>query len=346
MDFAKPFDEDDYSAEADPTHTHGHEPVQLRTFVSVAFVRQVLAGPYSWYQVFVEKRKRPFTDEWAWAFPQGCFIEEGRGCDLPNIRKTVQMCVDKMRRHVGRGLHIRDYRAIQEYTLRNEVPDVINQPTAKSIFVVFRLREEEHADMRKFREPHPPPEAMWITESELADHALIGEPRAYGYRVCPFTIANWQHLPTHLQFASSTPPLVLYHGTGLSYVEPILRLGLKPGGDSDSAMLGPGIYLARWDKARDFAFHTVDNIPRMEPGVVFRVIVCGAASEGTVLVLTADHVCLCGCARAFVDHTGVQGRGYAVTAVPDNAGSATRRAEWCVHASASKRILLDGCCFV
>jgi hypothetical protein len=199
--------------------------------------------------------------------------------------------------------------------------DSVWSPTALSVAL---LQEEGR----------PVPEVVWAVESELCDHKDVGQAAVFGIPVCPFTIEAWQSLPMDCQFASITPPIVLYHGTGLAAARAISRKGLRPGSASAQAMLGPGVYLARWNKASDFGRHTVDNIMRMEPGIVARVLLCGIGGAGSapnIRQLTRHDVCTCGCARAFVDHEGLQARGFAITMVPDHAGSATRRAEWCVR---------------
>jgi hypothetical protein len=94
-------------------------------------------------------------------------------------------------------------------------------------------------------------------------------------------------------------------------------------------MLGVGVYCARWDKACDFARHDVDNVARVDGGAVLRVALC-LPHPSALRVLGPEDVCDCGCARAFVDHTGARGVGFSGVAVPDNAGSATRRVEVCV----------------
>jgi hypothetical protein len=172
-------------------------------------------------------------------------------------------------------------------------------------------------------------QGAWVSESELARHATLGDPAAYGVPISPGSLDVWHQLPLDCQFASTSPPLVLYHGTSAEAVPGILALGLKPGADSAVAMLGPGVYLARWDKAVDFARHDADNKPRAVPGCVLRVVMQAAPDQ--VRVLGPADVCECGCGRSCVDHLGTFAKGgVKVVAVPDFASGASRRAEWCI----------------
>ena len=102
------------------------------------------------------------------------------------------------------------------------------------------------------------------------------------------------------------------------------------------SMLGPGVYLAKWDKATSFATHDASNTARSEHGVVVRCI----AFTGSTCTMARDMVCTCGCGVPFVDHQTHYGKGYRTTYVPDHSLPATRRAEWCIRDPAA--IVCDG----
>jgi len=122
-----------------------------------------------------------------------------------------------------------------------------------------------------------------------------------------------------------TPPIVVYHGTDGLTASIIAASGMLP--SSKAGMLGPGIYFAKWEKARDFGLEDAERVKRNERGCVVRVILTAA----TCKEMTVADVCTCGCARAFVDHNVHHGASFNMTFVPDNSLPATRRAEWCVR---------------
>lgn len=330
MEFLTPFDEDTVATGAPSAPTPTPPPPKPSLFVAVAIVQRCRRGPFSWFQVLLEHSRKHAK----WAFPQLPLDERERGEPEPEAAAVAAAAETCVRRAVRR-LHGAQSRAVLRRVIGRE-PDRVLRPSRRTVFVVFCLDSDEVCGERDVSvgvvmPMQDLPSLVWAVESELSDHAAVGPPVVYGIPVCPFSVEAWQALPPGCRFASTSPPLVLYHGTGLSRAPGITKAGLKPGPGSSWAMLGPGVYLARWDKASDFARHTVDNVVRTEPGAVFRVMVCGAADERLVRTLTAEDVCVCGCARAFVDHEGLYGKGFVLTAVPDNAGSATRRAEWCAH---------------
>jgi hypothetical protein len=170
-----------------------------------------------------------------------------------------------------------------------------------------------------------PPAFFWLAESEVAAHVALGPPAAFGCPIARRSLAALRALPLHLQFASMTPPLVLYHGTDAATAALIATAGMLP--SAKGGMLGPGMYFAKWDKAAQFAREDADRVARAVPGAVCRVILLDAPTR----TMTVDDVCTCGCARPYVDHNGRHAAGTAVTYVPDNSLPATRRAEWCVR---------------
>jgi hypothetical protein len=184
------------------------------------------------------------------------------------------------------------------------------------------------------------PMNAWLTESELCDHDTMGRASAFGVPVDRFSLQFWSI--RRARFASDLPPLVLYHGTGLSAVAGIAFAGtLLAGTASDDSMMGPGVYAARWDRAVEFSRHDAYNVPRAVPGVVVRVIVLA----DTVVTRRAQDICSCGCARPYVDHGARATAAADVVCVPSGARGATRFAEWCIRSSAA--IVLDGmyrCC--
>jgi hypothetical protein len=179
-----------------------------------------------------------------------------------------------------------------------------------------------------------PPAFFWLTESEMAAHVHVGPPGAFGISIGMVSLQAMSALPLNLQFASMTPPIVLYHGTDVVTAGIIAASGMLP--TAKVGMLGPGMYFARWDKARDFATETAERVRREPPGCVVRAIV----QADSVREMTSGDVCTCGCAKTYVDHNGHHGTGADITFVPDNSLPATRRAEWCIRNPDC--ILVDG----
>lgn len=198
--------------------------------------------------------------------------------------------------------------------------------SGRTSLTVYKLPLERTQRARRDRELAGAPKLFWICESELATHDQVGPPSAFGVPIAPWALSVLSALPIRLRFASPTPPLVLYHGTETRFKHDILRLGLKPSVQSDAAMLGRGVYFARWDKALDFARHDAYNVLRSTPGIVLRCIV----DTGRTIEMTSTAICTCGCGKPYVDHLSDHSRGYQTVFVPDNALGATRRAEWCV----------------
>jgi hypothetical protein len=171
------------------------------------------------------------------------------------------------------------------------------------------------------------PQMYWVTGVELSGHAHLGPPCVCGLPVAKAAVSLYEAMPLKLRFATKTPPLVLYHGTAREATQSIATSGLLP--TAKPGMLGPGVYLARWDKASTFADKA--------GGVLVRCLVF----PGNTYVMTPDDVCTCGCAQAYVDHNTHYGKGYTTTYVGDNSLPATKRAEWCVRDPTS--VLVDGC---
>ena len=176
-----------------------------------------------------------------------------------------------------------------------------------------------------------PPSMVWAAETEFAVHVQMGMPAVFGKPICTRSLAAMRQLPMELQFASATPPLVLYHGTSAAAATAIATTGFKLG----NGMLGPGVYVSKWDKAERFMHETADHVARTEPGAVVRVLLF--ATPSAMKIMTAEDVCACaacvssGQPKPFVDHAGQAGRAKPVTFVPDNSLPATRNAEWCVR---------------
>jgi hypothetical protein len=159
----------------------------------------------------------------------------------------------------------------------------------------------------------------------------MGDPVVFGKPLAMVARELHALLPVKFQFASKTPPLVLYHGTAYENVHSIQTKGLlvshKPG------MMGHGVYLCRWDRAVGFARQDAMFVDRARPGAVFRCLVfCDGAED--VVTASAEYTCTCGCGHhGYVDHVGAlaKSRKARVAFVPDNAEGATKRAEWCVY---------------
>lgn len=170
------------------------------------------------------------------------------------------------------------------------------------------------------------PSTWWLVESELFTHRDIGAPSAFGACVAELVCFVMSKLPIEARMASAAPPLVLYHGTGAGAAESIARAGLLT--TTAPAMLGHGLYFARWSKAARFA---------KAFGVVCRCLVFSDA----MTTMTAQYCCDCGCGRQGVDHNGALHRSTAADTVflPDNSYGASE-AEWCVY-EPKGRVLLQ-----
>ncbi len=178
-----------------------------------------------------------------------------------------------------------------------------------------------------------PPNAFWVCASELAGHEQTGAPEVFGHPVASWCRRAFEALPAKLRTRES--PLALYHGTSAEAAPKIAAGGVKP--STVPGMLGPGVYIGKWDKAKSFATHTADQVARREAGAIVRCLLF----PGNTLVMTSDMICTCGCGKAYVDHLAERSAGYTTVFVPDNSLPATRRAEWCVKAPSS-HICCDG----
>ena len=285
------------SATTRPSSTY-IKPTQFSSVMLVRLRKTVLrVGVTEWFEFLMERRGEVYQ------FPQipGDRIE-------PLIEKLVQR----------RLLRDELLRTLQTYYITSET-------SGKTTMHVFMLPLEKTQQLRNDRKLIAPPNFYWMCESQLATHSDVGPPSAFGIPIAPWTLATFYALPPSMRYASPTPPLVLYHGTDASAAPGIATGGLKPAPRKD-AMLGPGVYFGRWDKARDFATHDASNDVRATPGVVVRCIVV----PGPTLTMQASMRCTCGCGKPFVDHSGDHSRGYRTVFIADNSIGATRRAEWCV----------------
>ena len=336
--FAAPYDEDTAAAAAaaaglvlTPVPPTAPPATSFATFLIVQTCHH---GPFRWLRVLLEQRRH--QGHAVWAFPRVGIPSGAEATDEGVWDDALAQCMQRLQ--FKSGLTKEDWAHLGALSKGGLHPLFIHRIRARTTLLMVCLPPwTVPADKpSSCTRVHPSiPDATWAIESEFFEHDVIGGPCMFGVPICPFAVEAWQALPSECQFASTRPPLVLYHGTGESMARQILRDGcLKPGLASEWAMLGAGVYLARWDKALDFAQHTVDNIERVENGVVLRIVVCGIGCTDTTLmrVLGPEDVCTCGCFRAFVDHDGHQRPGQPpVTMVPDRAGGAVRRAEWCVR---------------
>ena len=261
-----------------------------------------------------------------WTFPT-LALDRHQG----DVQAAVCHCLARQRRVMAPF----DFRVAEDLVRRGAPAHCM--PVGRTLLLVFALpvwrRHKSGGTAPALPGVCAVPPGTWVCESELAEHEVVGPPSCMGTPIASWALEQWEALPMACRFASPTPPLVLYHGTEAKFLASIGHRGLLPGPQSMHAMLGPGVYLARWDKAVDFARHDVDNRPRGTAGVVVRALLFWGP-RARVRMLTAEDVCGCGCGRAYVDHEGMHTRRIGVSAVgvPDNAGSATRRAEWCVKA--------------
>ena len=295
--------------------------LQPQTFSSVLFVRRrvmtLRLGSLEWFEFLMERR--------------GCHDSGGGG----GCYQFPQIGGDMLEPLVAR--------LTQRHMLRGDVPATfpshyITSVTAgRTTMHVFLLPVEKTVQPRARggRKLIAPPNLYWMCESQLATHGDVGPPGAFGVPMAPWSLETFYSLHPSMRYASPTPPLVLYHGTDETAALDIATAGLKPAPRKD-AMLGPGVYFGRWDKARDFATHDAGNDPRAVPGVVVRCIV----STGPTLTMLPSMICACGCAKPFVDHTGDHSRGFQTVYIPDDSYGATKRAEWCVKEPDA--IVVDG----
>lgn len=285
-----------------------------RRTVSIIFMRLRKHDDQQWYEYLVE---RPRAGD-VYQFPQ----TGGRYNDA----ETAFFLASRVSQ---RGLltppsQSRDLEACLQHT------HVCDDTFFRLYLLHFELTQRPRAD----RVLAAPPALFWVTSSELSTHAQVGLPSVFGLPVQAATVRAFNDLPVSLRFASTTPPVALYHGTSADTAALVSESGLVA--STCPGMLGTGIYLAKWDKAASFAVRDAGNITRGDKGVVIRCVVF----LGTTCVMTRDMVCTCGCGGPFVDHCTHYGKGTQTTYVPDNSLPATRRAEWCVRDPAA--ILVDG----
>lgn len=275
----------------------GRHDGRSRVAVSGIFIRQRTWREHTWYEFLLEHRHGSYQ------FPQA-----------GDIGAVATLCAK-------RGMLYPPRRSEDLEACLQSV--VTAQSTPHRVYLVpWESTQRPHAG-RRLRHP---PAYFWCAESEVAAaHVAMGPASAFGCLVSTKSLAALRQLPLHLQFASMTPPLVLYHGTDAATAALIGAAGMLP--SAKAGMLGPGMYFAKWDKAAQFAREDADRVVRTTPGCVLRAILAPAPTR----TMTVADVCTCGCARAFVDHNGRHAVGTDVTFVPDNSLPATRRAEWCVR---------------
>ena len=280
---------------------------QPETFSSILFVRvrsaKLRTGPVEWFEFLMERKGQDAAS--------GCY-------QFPQIG--------------GKELEPLVARLTQRRMLRGDVPATFRSHYVTSVTCgrttmnVFMLPMEKTQQPRtRDRKLIAPPNLYWMCESQLATHGDVGPPGAFGLLMAPWSLETFYTLHPSMRYASPAPPLVLYHGTDDKAVLDIAATGLKPAPRKD-AMLGPGVYFGRWDKARDFATHDAGNDARAVPGVIIRCIVF----TGPTLTMASTMICSCGCAKPYVDHSGDHSRGFTTVYIPDNSYGATKRAEWCV----------------
>jgi hypothetical protein len=252
-------------------------------------------GHRQWYEFLVERTR----DGTQYEFPQGQTLEAVLG------------------RVHGKKMFFpsRDLSELQACVCHEMV---VRDVSYKAYKVHFRATQHPKAD----RTLPPQPHFLWVAGAELSGHVHQGPPAVCGLPVAAGAVAAFAALPPKHQYATKTPPLVLYHGTSADACKAIAKVGLLP--TATPGMLGCGVYLARWDKATRYA-------QRASEGVVVRCLLF----PGRTRVMTADDACTCGCGQAYVDHETAHGKDYDTTYVPDNSLPATKHAEWCTRDSAA-----------
>lgn len=290
--------------------------VMRQRFARVADGREV-----KWYEYLMEHVR----SRGCYGFPQATY----RGHDDAPVQ--VKRLLDRVSQ---RGvLHAPPSMEHFEKCLQPFTP-CVDGITYRLYYVNMRTTQAPRAD----RELRGTPQYMWVTESELSGNVYVGPPSACGQSLSPAAVRAIGQLPLNLRFASPNPPLVLYHGTSVETAHVIARAGrLLPA--AGPAMLGPGVYLARWDKAVSFSEHDAMGMARLGESRVLRCIVFAPK----MFTMTRECVCVCGCGKSFVDHANHYGAEHDMTYVPDNSLPATRRAEWCVRRT--DNVIVD-CMFV
>lgn len=271
-------------------------------------VQWVCGQERKWYEYLMQHQRKGNE----YGFPQ---MFKSSASEVPEI--AVRHILDTLKERRGM-IHPPDDPADLEKCLQFKT--LHGNTEFRVYFVPFAATQRPRRD----RALRAPPNMYWVAESELAAHDEAGPPRVFGARVAERAQAAVYSLPTHLRFASPEPPLVLYHGTSRAGAAAAASRGLLP---SQRGMVGAGVYLARWDKAADFARADADGKSRDPPGQVLRCL----AWTGRTVRMAGDMVCTCGCGQPFVDHHNEHGRGFDTTYVADDSLPATRRAEWCVR---------------
>jgi hypothetical protein len=285
-------------------------PSHQKEWLSIIFIRQRFWREHTWYEYLVEHRGSEFH------FPSAALSNTSPEDVI------VHNCAK-------RGMLYK--------------PDSVKNLEAclqHTVFAGGRCHRVYLLPWKTTQRPKPerrlkaPPAYFWLAESEMAAHMHVGSPSGFGISIGQVSLQAMSQLPLNLQFASMTPPIVLYHGTDVVTAGIIATTGMLPA--AKGGMLGPGMYFARWDKAHNFALETAERVRREPPGCVVRAII----QADSVREMTSADVCTCGCAKMYVDHNGHHGTGHCVTYVADNSLPATRRAEWCIRNPDC--ILVDG----
>jgi hypothetical protein len=281
-----------------------------KEWLAIIFMRQRFWREHTWYEYLLERRGSEFH------FPSAALSNSS-----PE-EVIVHNCAK--RGMLYKPDNVRDLESCLQHTVM----------AGDRVHRVYLLPWKTTQRPKSERRLKSPPAYFWLAESEMAAHMHVGPPSGFGVPIGSTSLQAINALPLHLQFASMSPPIVLYHGTDVSTAGIIAATGMLP--TAKVGMLGPGMYFARWDKALDFATETAERVRRDPPGCVVRAII----QADSVREMTAADVCTCGCAKTYVDHNGHHAAGTAITFVPDNSLPATRRAEWCVRNPDC--ILVDG----
>jgi hypothetical protein len=300
--------------------------------VVVILRRTAVVETRRWYEFFVTLQKTARGDA-VFNFPRASahFVSSVSGCGSGYDQDSNIARVHAAAQHVyAYALRLRD-RTQQQLceALSRACVLVADQREHNVRVALYDVGTVHLAPWHARRQPltTAPPRHCWAVESELAWHEHVGKPSVYGVRFVGFARACMETMPPSQRFCTAAPPLVLYHGTSVDALPAIQASGVLPS-DAD-AMLGAGVYFARWDKAARFAQRHAHG------GVVLRCVVFA----GRVAVVDPDFLCTCGCAQRGVDHLATHATRHDAAYVPGTSTS-VRDAEWCVY-RAHTRVWID-----
>jgi len=226
-----------------------------RQYNAAIFMRQRAWRGSRWFEYLLEFRNG------AYQFPQ---------VDTERVR-TEEATLHLIHSAGQRGMMYAPERPEQVESVFACVVDVDGTPHR-----VYRVPVSTTQAHRADRTLGIPPAMVWAAETELQVHVQLGMPAVLGKPVCTRSLKALRQLPLELQFASTTPPLVLYMGTSAATASAAAATGLKA---RASGVLGPGVYLTKWDRAEA-------QMREQAPGTIARVLLF--APLAAIAVLTPD----------------------------------------------------------